>query len=261
MGLYSITLTGIENQILDAARSGHTTAGSIGEFFQEMMDQAVQSGHTTESAMDILRRVSGEATGGATSDSLMHRIENPASAPTAAVVADAVWDEVRADHTTAATAGEFLQEMMDQAVESDNTTESGLDVIRRISAETMGTVTANSLMAKLTGMTDAQAVATAGGPTLAEDSARFTITTAATLEIQPGSGEFDIVTVQPESIDNADYFFSVTDGTNVTAYDSETQGDLQAATQFIVSTNVIRFRLKNLNAATKTFQRAIQTVS
>lgn len=80
MGFYSVTLEGVAATVWDAARASHTQAASMGEFFQEMMDQAVQSGHTTESGLDVIRRISGEASGGATSDSLMHRIENPAAA-------------------------------------------------------------------------------------------------------------------------------------------------------------------------------------
>ena len=138
---------------------------------------------------------------------------------TAVGVAVSMLDALRADHTIAGSIGQFFQEMMDQAIQSDNTAESGLDVTRRISAEDMGTVTAESLMAKLTGMTDDQAVATAGGPTITFDNERITLTASQSDATTPASGETDSGVVVAEStIAGSDLFeISADSGSNFAA--------------------------------------------
>jgi len=90
---------------------------------------------------------------------------------TAEAVLDQVLDAQRSAHTIAGSIGEFYEEMMDAAIASDNFAESGMDVTRRLSAETMGSVTTGSLMDKLTGMTSNQAVATSGA-TITDSSTR-----------------------------------------------------------------------------------------
>lgn len=59
----SLAPTSIENrdELLNATRSSFTDAGSVGEFYQEAMDQAIQSGHTTDSMLDVLRMFLREA--------------------------------------------------------------------------------------------------------------------------------------------------------------------------------------------------------
>ena len=56
-----LTQAQIRAAVYDTARSSHVIAGTFGEFFQEMMDQAIQSGHTTDSVFDVLRMMLGEA--------------------------------------------------------------------------------------------------------------------------------------------------------------------------------------------------------
>lgn len=94
--------------------SALTTAGTIGKLLVDNIDAAIssRSSHSAPSvptAAAIADQVWEEAiadhssTGGSTAEALSN-----ATAPTAAAIADAVWDEAAADHTTVGSMGEAM---------------------------------------------------------------------------------------------------------------------------------------------------------
>lgn len=85
------TAAAIADQVWDEVRSGHTTAGTYGEFTGDAAMRGTDSANTT-------------------------------TPPTAAAIADQVWDEARAGHTTAGTFGEFTGDAAMRGTDSANTT-------------------------------------------------------------------------------------------------------------------------------------------
>jgi len=199
----NITVQGIADAVLDEPTADHQQADSVGQTIDMIRNTAIAGADagalmgatTTLTVQEIVDGVwdelqSAHVTANTFGDFLDIEVSsrNSTTPPTAAAIADQVYDEARSGHVAAGSFGEFFEEMMDAAIVSDNFAESGLDVVRRISAETMGTVTANSLMAKFTGMTDAQAVATSSGLSLGSRAVRTSQAESTTTTIQPASG-------------------------------------------------------------------------
>jgi len=95
---------------------------------------------------------------------------------------------------------------------------------------------------------------------LAEDSARFTLTTGATLDIQPASGEFDTVSMLDDDAgDTGRIIFKYFDGINISVDDMHTLAGF--VDRSFVSTNLIFTRFENIVAGTEIAMRVIMTLS
>lgn len=101
------TASAIADAVWDEARSGHTTAGTFGQYVLARDD----SGSALPTASGIATQVWSTAVPGSfTSGQAGEVLGNIATGtpPTAAAIADAVWDEARSGHTTAGTFGEYV---------------------------------------------------------------------------------------------------------------------------------------------------------
>ena len=110
-GTAVLTAAGVTAAVWDAARSGYTADGTFGDVAEwaGSVDEAAIA-DTVLSAMDAdppAVNVTYSA-GVAVSSRLAEAVDLPAAAPTADVVADAVWDEMIADHAVAGSTGEAL---------------------------------------------------------------------------------------------------------------------------------------------------------
>ena len=95
----SLTDSTIADQVWDETQSTHTTAGSFGELATEIANIEADT-----------NELQGDWTNTGRLDTILDSI-NAASAPTAAAIADAVWDETQASHTTGGTFGEIATEI------------------------------------------------------------------------------------------------------------------------------------------------------
>lgn len=69
------TATQIAQGVLDATRSSYVQANSVGEFFKYMMDAALETTHTTDSALDALAQLRKKAIAASpVSNSLMEQV-------------------------------------------------------------------------------------------------------------------------------------------------------------------------------------------
>ncbi len=55
------TAVQIANAVLDEARSGHVTSGTVGELYKYMMDAALVTNHTADSGLDALAQLRKKA--------------------------------------------------------------------------------------------------------------------------------------------------------------------------------------------------------
>ena len=94
--------------LLDEPRADHVLADSVGEFYQEMMDQAIQSGHTTDSVMDVLRMILRESIDASpTANSVMARIDEAISAAKQKSITKGDADHTHLNNTSKQTLKEF----------------------------------------------------------------------------------------------------------------------------------------------------------
>ncbi len=109
----SVDLPGIADAVWDELRSGHTDSGSFGEFTGDATMRGTDGANTTvplAAATDQAEHDQTQTDIAALND------------PTAAVVADAVWDELRAGHTTSLSFGEFTGDATMRGTDGANTT-------------------------------------------------------------------------------------------------------------------------------------------
>ncbi len=103
----------IADAVWDELRSGHTDSGSFGEFTGDATIRGTDGANTTvplAAATDQAEHDQTQTDIAALND------------PTAAVVADAVWDELRAGHTTSLSFGEFTGDAAMRGTDGANTT-------------------------------------------------------------------------------------------------------------------------------------------
>lgn len=216
------------------------TAADIDQIVDEVWDE-LTSGHTTAGTTGLTQRqIRDAAISGAAGSSLM-----ASTAPTAATISDAVWDEANADHVTAGSAGLAQNRIKDVAISSGDA--------------------ANSISQKLRGMTDNQAVATAG-VTRTFDNTEFTMTASQTTDIIPATGESDTGLVWVRvAVATDDFRLSANSGTNYTAVPTvgvmATLGSAGNVCAIIgVGNSTGRYRIVTDNTVgTRTFARAITT--
>jgi hypothetical protein len=118
------TPAAIADAVWDEAVSGHTTAGSFGELLDTNVDATIssRSSHAAPDLSNLDVAVSTRASQTSldtvdgivddilvdTSTTIPAQIAALPAAPSAADIADAVWDEAAADHTTAGSFGDYL---------------------------------------------------------------------------------------------------------------------------------------------------------
>jgi hypothetical protein len=121
--------------------------------------------------------------------------------PTAAINADAVWDEARADHVAGGSAGQFLLNIMDGSLVGHGfTAGSGIDMLSTIGAKAIAAgATANSIAQKLRGMTDNQAVPTVA-LTITNQDARTSTAENITTTITPPAASLTVFKLWGESL-------------------------------------------------------------
>lgn len=146
--------------------------------------------------------------------------------PTAAVIADAVWDELTADHVIADSSGQSQHMIRNQAIAGS---------------------TLDSLYDKIRGATTGQAFASAG-MTNAEDSARFCLAASATVDFIPAAGETDFCSVLDDDNAGNNIRHFAYDGVN----DHPTQPQsisTEAGGGVLMSTPTIYLRIRNADGA------------
>ena len=130
MGVSNLhTVAEIADGVWDETQAGHVTAGTFGAYLDSAVSAAgggataadiadavwdeLQADHTTAGSFgEIATEIATLSTDLATVDGIVDTINtNTSSIPTAASIADAVWDELQADHTTAGTFGEIATEV------------------------------------------------------------------------------------------------------------------------------------------------------
>ena len=150
-------------------------------------------------------------------------VNAPTTAPSAAVVAAAVWNALMATHNTVLTFGNKYQN-------------TNVDL-------TEGVITTFQTQ-------------------FAEDSARFTLAGFATLEIQPAVGEFDNITFTLDDAEiGRDSYWALYDGTNLSLEINIRDSMGPHRGNGITSTNTIRVRFRNSESTNTTYLRAIITRS
>jgi hypothetical protein len=174
-----------------------------------------------------------------------------AGAPTAAVNADAIWDEAVADHVAAGSEGLAQARIKDVAIAAGDA--------------------ANSISQKLRGATDNQVFASTAGNTIAFDNARFTMTASQTVEIIPATGESDVGAIHAEVVVGTGDVVQVSSdsGTNYmnqTGRGDSATGGFAAAGEWrpieFVGNSTGRYRVvTDATVGTRTLQRMITTWS
>lgn len=137
------TAAGIADAVWDEAQSAHTTAGTFGEVATEIAAILVDTGTTLDGKLTtidneiavidgvvdaILADTAVIGAGGAGLTALATQASVNAL-PTAAAVADAVWDEAQASHAGAGSFGEIATEIAAILVDTSTTLDSKLTTI------------------------------------------------------------------------------------------------------------------------------------